>query len=123
MNFLSGELESGPPPALRAGDLRIPLDRYTFGERGAAGGHCVLGVRPESVAVGADGAARPFSREVEIEIVEPMGAATLVWTKLAGGNFSFLVDSESRVKVGERTLIGFDPGRASLFDEATGDRL
>jgi multiple sugar transport system ATP-binding protein len=124
MNFLSGELEPGPPPALRAGDLQIPLDRYGFGEHGAAGGgHCVLGVRPESVAIGADGAARPFSHEVEIEIVEPMGAATLVWTRLASTNFSFLVDSESRLKVGERITIGFDPSRASLFDDATGVRL
>jgi multiple sugar transport system ATP-binding protein len=123
MNFLSGELEPGPPRALRAGDLRIPLDRYAFDEHGAAGGHCVLGVRPEIVAIGADGAARPFSREVEIEIVQPMGADTLVWTKLANINFAFLVDSESRLKVGERITIGFDPGRTSLFDEATGVRL
>ncbi len=123
MNYLSGELESGPPAVRRAGDVRLPLDRYAFAERGARSGHCVLGVRPETVALGADGSARPFSREVEIEIVEPMGASTLVWTKLARTNFSFLVDSERRLQVGERITIGFDPGRASLFDEATGVRL
>jgi multiple sugar transport system ATP-binding protein len=123
MNFLTGELESGPPRAFRAGDVRVPLDRYAFAEGGAAGGHCVLGVRPESVAIGADGSARPFSCEVQIEIVEPMGADTLVWTKLAATNFAFLVDSESRLKPGERITIGFDPGRSSLFDEATGVRL
>jgi multiple sugar transport system ATP-binding protein len=123
MNFLSGELASGPPPVLRVGDLRIPLDRYVFDTRGAADGRCVFGIRPESVAIGAAGSALAFSCEVEIEIVEPMGANTLVWTKLAGTNFSFLVDSESRLKVGERLAIGFDPGRASLFDEATGVRL
>jgi multiple sugar transport system ATP-binding protein len=123
MNFLTGALESGTPPAFRAGDVSVPLDRYAFDEHGAAGGHCVLGIRPESISIGADGAARPFSREVEIEIVEPMGADTLVWTKLAGTNFAFLVDSESRLRPGERITIGFDPGRASLFDESTGVRL
>jgi len=140
MNFLSGELESGPPPAFRTADVRIPLDRYAFDGRspeigggdpdgrspeiaGAAGRRCILGVRPESVAIGAEGSARPFSHEIEIEIVEPMGADTLVWTKLAGTNFAFLVDSENHVKVGERITIGFDLGRASLFDEATGARL
>jgi multiple sugar transport system ATP-binding protein len=150
MNFLTGQLEPGPPPAFRLGDVRVPLDRYAFderseemrggdpagsaggaggnvprgvSERSAAGGRCVLGIRPESVAIGAEGSARPFSHEVEIEIVEPMGADTLVWTKLAGTNFAFLVDSESRLKIGERITIGFDPGRASLFDEATGVRL
>jgi multiple sugar transport system ATP-binding protein len=142
MNFLSGALDSGPPPVLRVADLRIPLDRYAFDQgskpptgsagatgprgvdaRGAASGPCVLGIRPESVAIGSAGSALPFSLEVEVEIVEPMGANTLVWTKLAGTNFSFLVDSESRLKVGERLAIGFDPARVSLFDEATGVRL
>jgi multiple sugar transport system ATP-binding protein len=123
MNFLSGELEPGPPRTFRVGDVRVPLDRYAFDQQGAAGGRCVLGVRPESVAIGAEGSARPFSHEVEIEIVEPMGADTLVWTKLAATNFAFLVDSESRLKTGERITIGFDPARASLFAEATGIRL
>jgi multiple sugar transport system ATP-binding protein len=123
MNFLSGQLESGPPRVFRAAELSVALDRYPFEQHDAAGGHCVLGVRPENVAIGAEGAARPFSHEVEIEIVEPMGADTLVWTKLAATNFAFLVDSETRLKVGERITIGFDPSRASLFDEATGVRL
>jgi multiple sugar transport system ATP-binding protein len=123
MNFLSGQLKSGSPPAFQAGDVSVPLDRYAFDKQDAAGGRCELGVRPESVAIGEDGSALPFSREVEIEIVEPMGANTLVWTKLAGTNFAFLVDSETRLKVGERVTIGFDPARASLFDEATGARM
>jgi multiple sugar transport system ATP-binding protein len=123
MNFLSGRLESGPSPAFRAGDVSVPLDRYAFDKPGAAGGPCELGLRPESVAIGAEASARPFSREIEVEIVEPMGANTLVWTKLAGTNFAFLIDSQSRLKVGERVTIGFDPGRVSLFDEATGARL
>src|SRR5262245_1870717 len=92
MNFLTGDLDAGPPPVFRSGELRVPLDRYAFAARGAAGGRCVLGVRPESIAIGADAAARGFSCEVEIEIVEPMGADTLVWTKLGGVNFAFLVD-------------------------------
>ena len=126
MNFLSGELESGPPPVFRTGkngDVRVPLERYAFDERGPVVGRCVLGVRPENVAIGADALARAFSHEVEIEIVEPMGADTLVWTKLGGTNFAFLVDSENRLNVGERITIGFDPGRASLFDDAAGDRM
>jgi multiple sugar transport system ATP-binding protein len=123
MIFLSGQLEPGSPPAFRAGDVRVPLDRYAFDEHGAVGGRCELGIRPENVAIGADGPARLFSREVEVEIVEPMGANTLVWTKLADTNFAFLVDSETRLKVGERVTMGFDPARVSLFDDATGARL
>jgi multiple sugar transport system ATP-binding protein len=123
MNFISGQLEPGTPPEFRAGEVRVALDRYAFEKQDAVARSCVLGVRPENVVIGAAASARPFSTEVEVEVVEPMGADTLVWTKVANTNFTFLVDSETRLKVGERTTIGFDPGRASLFDEATGDRL
>jgi multiple sugar transport system ATP-binding protein len=123
MNFVDGALESGAPPVFRVGEVRVPLDRYAFDKRGAVAGPCVLGVRPEHVAIGAAGSARPFSHEVDIEIVEPMGAEALVWTRLGSTNFAFLVDSDSQPRVGERATIGFDPGRASLFDEVTGARL
>ena len=53
-----------------------------------------LGVRPEHIAHGNAAPAQPFSQEIEIEIVEPMGSDTLVWTKLGGQNFSFRVDAE-----------------------------
>jgi multiple sugar transport system ATP-binding protein len=123
MNFIVGALEAGPPPVFSGGGVRIPLDRYSFDKRGPVAGPCVLGVRPEHVVLGAAAGAPTFSHEVEIEVVEPMGADTLVWTRIGSTIFAFLVDSESRLKVGERATIGFDPGRTSLFDEATGDRL
>ena len=123
MNFIEGVLEPGAPPVFSSDGVRVPLDRYAFDERGALAGRCVLGVRPEHVSIGAAGSARSFSHEVEIEIIEPMGAESLVWTKLASTTFAFLVDSEIQLAVGERATIGFDPGRASLFDEATGARL
>jgi multiple sugar transport system ATP-binding protein len=123
MNFIAGAVEPGSPPVFRADGVSVPLDRYAFDEKGAVAGGGVLGVRPENVVMGSAASARPFSHEVEIEVVEPMGAETLVWTKLANANFTFLVDSENRPTVGERTRIGFDPGRASLFDGASGERL
>jgi multiple sugar transport system ATP-binding protein len=123
MNFIVGAVEPGSPPVFRADGVTVPLDRYAFDEKGAVAGAGELGVRPENVVVGAAASARPFSHEVEVEVVEPMGAETLVWTKLANASFTFLVDSENRPTIGERTTIGFDPGRASLFDHASGDRL
>ena len=123
MNFIHGELTNRGAPAFCSGEVTVPLARYNFDSRRNGGGASVLGVRPEHVTAGDAAKALPFSREVEIEIVEPMGAASLVWTKLGKSNFSFLVNSATALRVGERAMIGFDPDRASLFDEASGDRL
>jgi multiple sugar transport system ATP-binding protein len=126
MNFIDGALTNGGPPEFQSGDVTVPLERYRFDKRsiGANGAAAsVLGVRPEHVAAGEAARALPYSREVEVEVVEPMGAASLVWTKLGKSNFGFLVDSGSQLSVGQRTMIGFDPDRASLFDGADGRRL
>ncbi len=112
----------GANPAFNTSDIAVPLDRYAF-ENGGGSGGAVLGVRPEHIAFGQAASAFPFSRQVEVEIVEPMGSDTLVWTKLGGQNLSFRVESEKPLSVGERVMIGFDPARASLFDGAAGDRL
>ena len=61
--------------------------------------------------------------DAAVEIVEPMGSDTLVWTKLGGQNFSFRVEAEKALRNGEPIRIGFDPARASLFDSQSGNRM
>ena len=123
MNFIEGKMEPGSAPVFRAADLSVPLDRYRFGGDAPGSGRVTLGVRPEHVGFGDNGKAYPFSSEIAIEIVEPMGSDTLVWTKLGGQSLSFRVDAERHLQVGDKVRIGFDPARASLFDGETGDRL
>ena len=123
MNFVEGRINGGAAPAFAAGDVDVPLERYEFDRGGSDGTACSLGIRPEHVALGDAAAAMPFKREVGIEIVEPMGSDTLVWTRFGGADFSFRVEAEKPVRVGEKVTIGFDPGRASLFDSSSGDRL
>ena len=65
----------------------------------------------------------PCQAEVKVEIVEPMGADTLVWTTLAGQPFRFRLDGQIKVKDGDRMQIGFDPAHASLFDKSSELRL
>ncbi|MEX2277833.1 MAG: TOBE domain-containing protein, partial [Cucumibacter sp.] len=83
----------------------------------------VLGVRPEHIAVGDATKGMAFSAEVEIEIVEPMGADTLAWTRLGGQTMSFRTDSELVLKNGDKVRIGFDPARASMFSQESGARI
>ncbi|GAB5507501.1 MAG: ABC transporter ATP-binding protein [Rhizobiaceae bacterium] len=123
MNFLEGTIEDGASPKFKAGDTTIDAKGYEFAEKPQAGTKAVFGVRPEHVMIGEMARSMPYTSEVEIEIVEPMGSDTLAWTKLGGQNFTFRTDSEYAPKEGEKVLLGFDPARASLFDAATDIRL
>lgn len=123
MNFIEGKVERDAVPAFRSGDLSVPLDRYRFNGETHHDRGVTLGVRPEHIGFGDNGKAYPFTTEIEIEIVEPMGSDTLVWTKLGGQPLSFRVDAERHLQVGDKVRIGFDPARASVFDGETGDRL
>jgi multiple sugar transport system ATP-binding protein len=69
------------------------------------------------------GADWPFSTKAVVEVVEPMGSDTLVWTRLGGQDFTVRVGSERAPAVGDTVTLGFDPLRASLFDSASGARL
>ncbi|MBB6467499.1 ABC transporter ATP-binding protein [Aminobacter carboxidus] len=122
MNFLDGEVEGGAVPAFGIAGTKIPLDRYGF-DHVAAPGKAVLGIRPEHVALGDAASTMPFSAEIGVELVEPMGSDTLVWTKLGGQSFAFRVEAERHISRGDRLCIGFDPARASLFDGQSGKRI
>jgi multiple sugar transport system ATP-binding protein len=65
----------------------------------------------------------PYSTEVEIEIVEPMGSDTLAYSTLAGQTLTFRAESDIDLKSGQKVLIGFDPARGSIFEAASGNRL
>ena len=122
MNFLEGSCETGAPPHFTLGDTVIPVERYRF-NGGEPSGPALFGVRPEHVLLDDAAKAQPFHKEVQVEIVEPMGSDTLVWTRIGGQEFSFRVDSERALGEGDRVAIGFDPARASMFDARTETRL
>jgi multiple sugar transport system ATP-binding protein len=120
MNFLLGTAAEG---IFVTGDSRIPLKGYNFTPAGKSGGPCWFGIRPEHVTVGDQAAAMPFSTELVVELVEPMGADTLVWTEFAGERFRFLVDGAMDVKLHDKLTVGFDPSRASLFHKGSEERM
>ncbi len=121
MNFISGTVERGSSAIFRTASFTIPLGNYAFSS--ADGGDAEFGIRPEHVVVGAQSVLQPFSHDVTVDVVEPMGSDTQVWGKLAGLDFRFRMDGQAVVHVGDTMKIGFDPARASLFSGGTGDRL
>ena len=102
--------------------VTLPLTGYQFAG-GRTSGPAWYGIRPEHIVAGETARLLPYSAEVAIEIVEPMGSDTLVWTTIAGVPVRFRMDGQASVASGDRILVGFDPARANLFDKKSELRL
>ncbi len=120
MNFFEGVFQDG---AFTIGDVSIPMKGYDFIQEVDGSVASWLGVRPEHVLVGDAATDAGFKTEVTVEIVEPMGSDTLVWTTTADTQFRFRMDGQVDVYDGDKLTIGFDPVRASMFSKETEERL
>ncbi|MCC5972699.1 MAG: sn-glycerol-3-phosphate ABC transporter ATP-binding protein UgpC [Rubellimicrobium sp.] len=81
------------------------------------GTEVICGIRPESVAIGADGT------EAEIHLIEPTGSDTQVHLRI--GRTALLALCRERLTVGEgaRVHLRIRPGGVHLFDKSTGRRI
>jgi multiple sugar transport system ATP-binding protein len=124
MNFLKSEIDgAGAKAVLKLDSKKINLKDYTP-LAPLMPKQVEFGVRPEHIRINA-GAEAGLSESFDaiVDIVEPMGSDSLVWLNLAGQNLSARVESSEQYRPGEKVKIRFRVGLASLFDEATGDRL
>lgn len=112
MNFVEGRIDNG---RFTAGPMGIALDGYEFADGGLPAGDVGLGLRPEHIRLGdADGPGL-VGAEGQVEVVEPMGADTLLWTSIGGQPIAIRTDGESRHRVGETVRFVLDLPKASLF--------
>ncbi len=86
-----------------------------------------LGLRPEHLKVRdpGQGDQRYSLPEVPgmIRRVEPQGHETLAYLSLGPYEVAARLSATSRLREGDRVVVGFDLARASWFDASTGDRL
>ena len=61
--------------------------------------------------------------EFKIELIEPMGADTLIWCSFEDTPFSVRLEGSSEYKLGDVINIKFDIKRSSIFDKKTELRL
>ncbi|MBI1418832.1 MAG: sn-glycerol-3-phosphate ABC transporter ATP-binding protein UgpC [Limimaricola sp.] len=120
MNFIDGQLQDG---VFARGDLTIPMAGYNYASPQPPGGPATIGIRPEHVVTGELVGNAPVQLDVTVDIVEPMGSDTLVWTEVAGERFRVRMDGHAQVRHGEPLRIGIVPARASLFDAKSELRL
>jgi multiple sugar transport system ATP-binding protein len=124
MNFLKGEIEgSGAKAKFKLGTLNIPLKSY-LPDTPLSAKPATLGVRPEHIRV--NGAAEDGATEsypAVVDIVEPMGADTLIWLKVEGQTISARVESNEHYEPGQKVKVRFRINLASVFDDATTNRI
>jgi multiple sugar transport system ATP-binding protein len=109
MNFLNGRLNGAH--VVVADGIALPAPRTAA----PAGSEVVVGVRPEHLAVVDRGV------PAEVVVVEPTGADTQIFCKLAGREVTAVVRERHTFKPGE--IVHFTPRLTYLFDPATGARL
>jgi len=96
--------------------LRPPPDRDAL----PPGRKLTLGIRPEHLTLA--GGIAPLG--VTVELVEMLGADTIVHGRLGNGTLLLArLPGTARVKPGERVPLGVDPARLHVFDQETGKRL
>ena len=118
MNMIPARREGEGGLRLRDSEL-IALPRAA-----AAQSDLVLAVRPEDVDISsAASAAGRVTLPATIDVVEPLGADTLVFATMAGHPMAVRVRPELRPQRGMSVHLSFDLARAHLFDAATGRRL
>ena len=120
MNFIEGKLKG---LNFEFDDLSFNLDGYSFKEKIKDSSKVWLGVRPENIVINESEKAMSVNCDVIVEVVEPMGADTLVWSSLNGRELRLTVEGNKTVNIGDKLSIGFDPAHVSIFDFENENRL
>ncbi len=122
MNFISGRLEpvdgrlrfEGPQFSL------LPTEAMAEVVRSHAGRSVEMGIRPEDIHDSRFFTAQDEENQeiLPVEVVEPLGAETLVYLGAGEGRENIVAkfDSRSNPRVGEDARVAFDMKKAQIFD-------
>jgi len=115
MNFLPGRIVASPPGhgVQIAEGCVIPVP----GSGGPRDREVILGVRPEHFSIGES------CVNVQVIVVEPTGADTQVFCKLAGHNVSAISRERHTFRPGDTISLKPFEGKTYLFDPDSGARI
>ena len=118
MNFLPGVLmrSAGEARVEFDGGLSLPAPPNASGENGQK---VIYGTRPEHIDLAGEG----DGVATEVVVVEPTGADTQIFSKIAGVEVTSVFRDRHVFRPGEVIRLRPDAARAHLFDAATGTRL
>jgi len=124
MNFLDGRLvrREGDGLLLAAGGLELPLPGETFAPPAAYNGSDVtVGIRPEHLRVGEEIGSGNW--RMDVLLVEPLGASSLVTLGRDGRQMLALVDGRPTLRERQAVEVGLDVRHLHLFDRSSGAAL
>jgi multiple sugar transport system ATP-binding protein len=119
MSFLPCRLEAEGDALFARGpsfSLRIP-DARKAAVGNAKGGDVLLGVRPEDVALHANGAG---AIPAIVDVVEPLGSEQVLYFTAAGAQLTARAPAHAIIATGDSIPLGINADRMHLFDTATG---
>jgi multiple sugar transport system ATP-binding protein len=125
MNFIEAVLvASDGVLAVRLADgteLLVP-PQHASSYQQHVGRPVTFGIRPESISTRQE---RPgFANiDVKIDLVEPLGATTMIYFDVAKNGFCASVDPESGPRAGASMIISLNMNQMHLFDRETGRSL
>jgi ABC-type sugar transport system ATPase subunit len=118
---LDGPAECGVRQADAGGSARFRIDSESIVlavdpavGRLPPGSNVTLGIRPRSIEL--MGEPQADSLTAEVDLVEPMGAETLLHVVGPGRELRVMVDHHVNARVGERLHLRFKPGQTHVFD-------
>jgi len=118
MNLLPAEI-AGPVNGgmkFRTGDQEILLNVEAAVSRLKPGSHVTLGIRPRSLQLASE--ADESTLGAAVDLVEPMGAETLIHLMEGGRDLRAVVDRRLPVSVGAQVHVRCREDRAHVFDHA-----
>jgi len=118
MNFIDATIKrnGGAPSAVTEDGTTLPLAPDTAGEDGQ---NVIYGVRPEHLSMASEGS----GALAEVSVVEPTGAETLVFSRIAGKDITAVFRERHQFAPGQQIHLAPDLGAVHLFDKATGQRV
>jgi multiple sugar transport system ATP-binding protein len=117
MNMLPATVRrtSGAAHAVFEGGSSLPLPPDARADEGQA---VLYGMRPEHCALSRDG-----GLPAEVVVVEPTGADTQLYCRIAGQEVTATIRDRTDCRAGDRIVLAPDLARAHVFDAASGRRL
>jgi multiple sugar transport system ATP-binding protein len=120
MNFRTGKVANSGGAVFEGEGMRLPLNGYPWKNGSLPGGEVEVGVRPEHIVVSGEQGHRI---EGDVELVEPMGAETILWCRVGGQPLSVRVEGDSAIRAGAKVPLAFPIERVNVFDAKSGLRL